>query len=236
MKEDNADISIFDQYHQGLMDETVRREFEERLQNETDLREEYDFYKSSLRLIQHEALSEDIATVLHQKRQSPPASGTKISWMYYGIAASIILIIVSTYWILMKVEQPQIVYESLFKPYPNVISTRSTAETELEKALRLYDLGKFEESGQRLGSLDSQNDTILFYQAQCRLSLKDIETGIVILESIDQSSSFKNEVTWYLAVAYIGLEDYKTATSYLKQLEAGDFKYEEALRILERLP
>ena len=75
-----------------------------------------------------------------------------------------------------------------------------------------------------------------FYLGITQLAVGDAEKAI---DSFKQQASidgkYKEQINWYLALAYLKSGDKAQALSTLKTIEAGDFEFERAALLMEEL-
>jgi predicted Zn-dependent protease len=129
-----------------------------------------------------------------------------------------------------------------FEPYPNVVHPIVRGEEGMDtktEAFRAYQNGDYESSAELFGQLypATQESSYLFYQANALIQVNKAREAIPLLqEHLKASDGLADKTNWYLAMAYLQIDDEINARKMLETvLRNGKFKVEEAKEILDAL-
>lgn len=159
------------------------------------------------------------------------------------IAASIALIAGLTY---VLIPTPTISNQDLFtqnfQPYPNVVHPIVRGEETQEaktKAFVAYQNGAYTSAIALFAELyiETKDPDYLFYQANALLQLNKGREAIPLLQNhLVTADSLKEKSAWYLAMAYLQIDDTENAKKMLQTVvDEGVFKEEEAKKLLRSL-
>lgn len=133
-------------------------------------------------------------------------------------------------------------YAANFTPYDNVIHPieRGNQLEDLKtKAFTAYENMAYSEALELFKELNSkQNDSYIdFYSAMVLMQLNKQEEAIPLLEKyIEKEGELKDRASWYLALAYLKLDDIASSKKQLSVLiKKNGFKAETAKELLEQL-
>lgn len=245
---------LIERYLHGGMATEEREDFERQMQNDATLQEE---------VFLHKALDEDLPgeqeldfqKKLEQANQSwkrPDSSkdGARIiSFRFMAVAAILILLVGAVFFtdiFKTSATDPQDLFASNFEPYQMILNTRSgqdllgDQQAQLNEALEAYAQKEYSKAASIFEDLKSENaDQELYelYAAVSRLAAGQAVTAVEKLQKLqsESSPSLRQQVRWYLALAYIKSEQLEQAKTELKKISKDDFKYSEAADILEEL-
>ena len=140
-------------------------------------------------------------------------------------AAAVLIIIVSIS-IFAPTQSPEELFIVEFKPYPNIITTKSAEQTPLTEAMLFYDLQEYNSAIEILEPLtkdDPSNHKAEFYLGISYLSINDAELATECFQIVaNTNDKLKQQAMWYLALSYIKLEDVGLAIETLEALRAGE--------------
>ena len=150
-------------------------------------------------------------------------------------AAIVGFLLIAVWWFSL----PSNIYAEHFEPHKNVlvpIKLDATTKLKKEEVFRQYDNNAFEAALEGFDELLALGDNAdyLFYKANTLLSLGRIDEAIIILQELlkGQETQFMEESKWYLALAYIKLENYDSARPLLEALNSNPFYQDEVQTIL----
>lgn len=161
-----------------------------------------------------------------------------------GIIAAGVLLLILLYPNLFAPQlSPQEMYAAYFKVSPNIglqASRGSTAPMEALEAYEAYDrrdypaaIAKFEE----LIPASRRRMTDLFHLGNCYLAVDIPKQAATALEEVANSNSrLAEDAKWYLALAYLRLEDYLSAKKLLGEIATPIDRVKMAERIQNKLP
>lgn len=141
----------------------------------------------------------------------------------FSIAASILIIMSSIYFLTKSSEEEKIFYK-YFEVYPNITSvSRSTGpNSKLQSIMILYSAGDFKSFLEKSENITSffPNDTLTFYRGVAFLASDEIEKGINSLAPlVNIQNNFHSEANWYSALGYIKNCDSQKAVQYLNRIK-----------------
>ena len=157
---------------------------------------------------------------------------------YIGIAVGILILIVGGLTIFNPFQSDTSeLFETYFKPYPNVVAPISKGETDIlfyEKAFQLYEVGDYEKANIAFDSL-YQNETVLFYKSLTLLQLEKPKKAQILLEKIvADKGEFGIPTKWFLALTYLKRNQRKKAKKVLEQITEPPY-HQEAKALYDAL-
>ena len=212
----------FDAYYRGEMDADQLKKFERALNEDSDLREEYDLFLDGVASVEDLAIRDEIFNVISVGR-------SKDSWglpTVLKIAASIILV-GSVVLVLNFRNDDAIDPATLFKPYPDVISLRNN-DSSFDAGLNHYNFGEYEKALNAFSTLPS-SDTLGLYLSQCFLATGQYDSAIRYLSEIKDGSIFEEQRNWYLGLAYLLSDKKDSAEVSFDKIKEGDFNYDASI-------
>lgn len=238
---DAAQNEIMDAFLQGHLSKEERRAFEERLAQDPEFRNTFEWHQKMSNAIQEIEFRQTLDKLQSSALQKKEA---KIkSWRpLLSIAASIVLLI-GLFWVIQLNKkssfQKQLAQVELDPGLPTLLGT--TGEVAFGEGMTAYKLQDFEAAKTYWSPLllaNPSNDTLLFYLAQVDLGTGQNKAAQEKLEQIEaqKESLFREKVNWYLAIAALRLAEPTTAIELLKRIvEREEEKKEEALELLNYL-
>ncbi|MEM7549579.1 MAG: tetratricopeptide repeat protein [Bacteroidota bacterium] len=233
MKKDYQDL--IEKYLEGDLEGIELKNFEKKLENIPELKREITLQKE----IREALLEKDVdefRTKLQtfkkvggiEKQKSNPSTLT-IS-LLYKVAASVLLILSSAlvvFLIFFNKPSNHELFNEYFIPYDNLVVSRgsSSENPQLNKAMSLYDIGKYRKAIEAFKNTKQENSVVAsFYMGVSYLSIGDTENSInKFSEVIESDNEILAEVAmWYKALAMIKKEDVEAAKKILKQLTTSE--------------
>lgn len=225
-------IELFDGFLHNDLSKLERENFEQRLKLDIGFKAEYEDYLKGVEIVELIGIRKDLNYIFEEsKKQNFLAK--RIVWM--PMAATLLLAALSlVFWNKLSMDSNQTLFLTYYQPYPNIIASRGIADN-VELALQSYSENDFSKAEQLLGNLPIVNDTILFYQGLCRLSLNQADSSLVLFRQLKESSVFYQQISWYSAMAFLLKGDSRAAHISLKSINEGQFKYVESREVLEKI-
>jgi tetratricopeptide (TPR) repeat protein len=166
---------------------------------------------------------------------------TKRSYVKWLAAASIVVLLGLGYFFTMdQTVSNNELFASYFEPYRNVIQPLERgSERQDEKTLAFlaYEKGDYEKAIQLFTDLYNvtKESYYLFYKANALLKLEKANEAVpILLEHLKTKDTLTEKTTWYLALAYLKLNDKSNARITLKKVIAdGTYKTLEAQKLLK---
>jgi len=236
--------TLLEKYMLGELSKEERQEFDTLLENDPEFKEEFEFQTDVKRAVTAEEdedfmkmLSDFDAEAIDEK---PRTKTFPTKWL---VAASIALLAAFTYFFTSNHSiSTQELYAQNFEPYRNVVHpiVRGEEGADLKsKAFSAYQTGDYEKALTLLTELSATDKEPynLFYRANALIQLNRAEKAIPLLqEHIGLKDELSEKSTWYLAMAYLQLDDKENAKKMLKLVvKEGAYKVEEAQQLLEEL-
>jgi len=229
-----------DTYLEGGLSNEEHREFNQRLQTDVNLKEEYDFimnfksvsrYKSNRELKQFLKAKENAKTKVVEMPR-------KRHFTWRRIAAALILTFgaFQFFYNTQSTNNVEHLYAELFTPYPNVVQIverGSTGQDGLSEVFSNYAKGDYQavlHSIESVNSNETSKQTLLFYKAISLMALERNSEADEILGNLKASglTGYDNQINWYLALNAIKANDKENAIVHLNKIMTSGESYRKA--------
>lgn len=159
------------------------------------------------------------------------------------LAAASIVLLVGLSYVLFINNKPSNdeLFSSYFEPYRNVIQPIERGgdlQDEITIAFTAYEKGEYKKAFELFSKLHtSTNESYyLFYQANALLKLEKAKEAIpLLLEHLKTKDTLTQKSRWYLALAYLKLNNKNEAKAVLKKvITDGNYKKKEASELLKK--
>lgn len=154
--------------------------------------------------------------------------------------AAVLVIGLGLLWFYNQPPDLEKIYNQNFEAYPNVVAPTvrdvSTSENDVQKAFSYYDNHNYKEAVKAFETLDTEDAH--FYLAMSLMADYQTEKAVEVMKNNDLQSSetYKNQTDWYLALAYLKMNDKNMAIDYLnKVIKNYPSKTEEAQKIISKI-
>ncbi|WP_047414259.1 tol-pal system YbgF family protein [Cellulophaga sp. Hel_I_12] len=214
---------------------------DELLKNDVDFERELNFH-INLKKVAQKNDEADFRNLIAEietkaKTQNTFARPSYVKWL---AAASIVLLLGLSYFLTTnKQASTNELFTSYFEPYRNVVQPleRSGAQQDQKSlAFYAYEMGEYQKAEVLFSDLygSSKEPYYLFYKANALLKLERANEAVpLLLEHLKTKDTLTEKTNWYLALAYLKLEDKKNAKIVLeKVIEEGKYKTSEAQKLL----
>jgi len=215
---------------------------EEHLKNDANFKKELDFQTNLKTAIIKEDddnfrnLISELESKANMKNSMPRRS--YVTWL---AAASVILLLGFSYFLTLDQKATtDDLFVSYFEPYRNVVQPLVRGnEQQDEKTLAFlaYEKGEYDTAISLFSDLYSttKEPYYLFYKANALLKLEKANEAVpLLLEHLKTNDTLTEKSTWYLALAYLKLNDKANARITLKKVIAdGKYKTTEAQNLLK---
>ncbi|APQ17579.1 tetratricopeptide repeat protein [Maribacter hydrothermalis] len=215
---------------------------EDLLKNDAEFIAEYNFQSNLKTAIKKEDddnfrnLISELESKARSKDSLPRRSYVK--WM---AAASIILLLGLSYFLTLNQKtSTDDLFVSYFEPYRNVVQPMQRGnEQQDEKSLAFlaYEKGEYDKAITLFSNLysDTKEPYYLFYKANALLKLEKAKEAVpLLLEHLKTTDTLTEKTKWYLALAYLRLNDVPNAKLTLeKVISDGNYKTMEAQKLLK---
>ena len=221
---------------------------EEQLRFDTMLSEDASF-RAEVALLQDlnkvaeaedDAMAKEMVAGFEAEHHNKKGTGkTRIWW----VAASLALLLSIGYLVIQETPaNTQELFVENFEPYRNVIHpiTRASQQDDLKtQAFAYYEQGKYDEALALFIKLYNNTETphYLFYQANALLQLNRPKEAITALQiHLKTRDTLTQKSHWYLAMAYLKLNDVTNAKKNLEQVVLENkYNVEKAKSLLKKL-
>lgn len=232
---------LIEKYIQNRLSPTEEVLVHKLLQNDINFERELTFHANLKKAIEKE--DEDnfrnLISELESKAniESKPPRRSYIKWL---VAASIILLLGLSYFSTFNQKaSTNDLFASYFEPYRNVIQPLERGNEQQDQkslAFLAYEKGDYEEAINLFTALYSttKEPYYLFYKANALLKLEKANEALpLLLEHLKTNDTLKAKTTWYLALAYLKLNDRPNARITLeKVITDAKYKTTEAQKLL----
>jgi|SRR5680860_422584 len=236
--------TLLEKYIQGKLTEKEWQEFDALLKVDSDFKEEVEFHNDLKRVAESEddaAFKEIVSDFESEARmEKPTAKRFPVKWL---VAASIALIACLTYILTLdSTTSTQALFAENFEPYRNVVHPIVRGEEGQNKktnAFAAYQIGDYETALPLLDELyaNTKEPYYLFYRANALIVLNRAKEAVPLLqEHLRTNDTLVKNSPWYLAMAYLQLDDKENAKKMLHEVVKNEgYKVNEAQKLLEAL-
>lgn len=235
---------LIEKYVQGRLTETEQVEFNWLLKSEDDFKEYVEFHQKLKKVTEAEddahfrkllAEFEEEAIGQQSKVGTLPAK-----WL---VAASIALLLTLGYiFVFNQTQSTQELFNEYFQPYPNVTHpiVRNSGEASTKNdAFSAYDNEDYEKASTTFSELYSETGEsyYLFYKANALIQLNRAKEAIPVLkEHLNFDDKLNDKTHWYLAMAYLQIDDTENAKIMLqKVVDGNELNAKTAKKLLKSL-
>lgn len=241
---------LLEKYLQNKLTTKEREQFELQLESDPDLKKEVEFELDVKRAIsanedenfrnllaEFESEVDATENVIIGNESSSSRFPTK--WL---IAASVVLIAALTFVQFNQSSDPQDLFAQNFKPYTNVthpITRGESSNTAKTMAFIAYESENYAEAVTLFDELYAvdQEPYYLFYKANALIQLDRASEAIPLLKQhLQLDDDLTTNSNWYLAMAYLSLQDTENAKLALEKVVAANaYGAEKAKQLLDEL-
>jgi len=244
MKEDR--YILFENYLANKLSNTELQSFEEKLEKDTDFKQEFEIYKNLNTSLKSKFENEESEIALkktlnnlgsqfikHNKVKKPKVISL-VNYKQLMVAASIALLIG---FFIFKDGNP--VYNDFSNHTPLELVVRGENNSAVDKAESAFNSKNYKEALQQLTILSNTypNDTeIKLYQGISNLELGNYTNAETIFNKISRgNSTFATTATWYKALTFLKQKEFKKCKEVLKTIPKSSDKYSQAKKLLKKL-
>lgn len=234
------DIVLIEKHYEGALTNEEKGILIKKEKLFPDFAEEVDLQKTmiaAIRLEDKRLLKEELKKEA-QKIILPAVNRKNIKW-YYGIAATLLLLIASVFALLPSKSS---LFNANYIPFPESPVTRSENADmgNYTLAMQQYSMGDYEQALATFLMINNNElqDEISLYIGNCYLSMRQVPKAIDYLKIAVNSNNeqIKMQGQWYLGLAYIGIGSKQQAVEQLKLVAKDGNPYtEKATTLLKKL-
>lgn len=209
LREQNIDL--YDAYLKGELSVDDNRKFDQRSRSNPEFSKDFMAYQEEVAVIKALGIREEMAELMAEEK---PRARNKLRYLIpLGVAAALMA------FVLFRPVAPrhERLFQEYFEPYPNTISGRDVQE-DLYEAINLYDREEYELALEKLATVES-NDQVAFYTGICQLALDRPGPSIESLRAVSRSSVVYGAAQWYMALAFLKLDQPDSTRRYLNIAE-----------------
>ena len=236
MKMNQEEMDILDSYLRGELNEDERAVLDDRLKKEPDLRAQLEIMEQVKDAASDHELKQKL-DIIHEQTtsQERPSFSTKQPFFYWA-AASIALVTLAIWLMWPPVDNKSLAREYL-EVYDDYLTSRSSGEEGIIRAMALYNTQQFEEAVSALREVpDNRNADVSFYLGLSFLYSEQFDSAQFYLQHvIDVSEKYDQQSRWFLALSYLSDDEAGTASILLNEITAADFNYKKSQALLEEL-
>ena len=235
---------LIEKYIQNKLSPEEKLMMDELLQNDADFERELTL-QANLKVAIKKDDDDNFRNLISEleskaKMERPMLRRTYVKWL---AAASLVLLLGLSYFLTLdqKVSTNEL-FASYFEPYRNVVQPLergSDQQDEKSLAFLAYEKGEYEKAIMLFSELyaTSKEPYYLFYKANAMLKLERAKEAIpLLLEHLQTKDTLTEKTNWYLALAYLKLNDKSNARITLEKVLAdGNYKSTEAQKLLKEL-
>lgn len=237
--------TLINGYFEGALSQNQLEEVNQLLETDSDFADDFEFQKQlqiSLRKEERGEIKELFSGLQTENR----ATETKVFQLRPWLAAASVALLAGLASWFFFFNTPDLnsdaLYAANFAPYDNVIHPieRGSQPEDLKtKAFTAYENREYPKALELFKELyTKQNDSYIdFYSAMVLMQLNRQKEAIELLEGyIEKEGELKDRASWYLALAYLKLDDIGASKAQLKNLiELNTFKTDAAKELLSQL-
>ncbi|VXB27510.1 conserved hypothetical protein [Flavobacterium sp. 9AF] len=234
---------VFDQYLANEMTRQEKLDFENQLQIDEELKEEFELYRATDYYLQNEFSSETenfknnlkiISRQYHDASKEKKKKIIPISYRWYAVAASLLLFL--SIWFFMKNTIPE--YSDFNEHEKAYFTERGETDINLKQAEEAFNNKNYKIA---IASFESINRKELGVEEKLIYAVALLEEDqFVKAESIlqnikSQNTVFKNKALWYLAMSKLKQKEYEDCKVFLEEIPKEAEEYKGAQILLSKL-
>ena len=233
---------LIEKYFENNLTPEEQLLFEEKLNQDTEFKAEFDFYlelKNAISVSERAKIKAQIKEFESSKKDNIKVFNLRKLMPY---AAVFVLAISALMYFMLNQNNTDKLYASNFEPYPNieVSNLRSDSKKSLEiDAFTAYDLEDYKLAHELFTKIleTESKDYLRFYNGMCAMQLENFDLAIEELSTINEpKSKYYEKVIWFKALIYLKLNKKEDTQTLLNELvNHYSFKKEEAKQLLSKL-
>lgn len=234
--------ALIEKYLQNRLSVEEKQLFDELLKNDIQFKEDVALHTNLKEVVEYDDDTnfKKLISNIESKAKSTLQKRNYTKWL---VAASIVVLLGSFYVInLNKTVSSNKLFATYFEPYRNVIQPVERGNEMQDKktqAFTAYENGYFEEAITLFSELHitTNESYYLFYKANALLQLEQANESInLLLEHLKTNDILTQKTNWYLALAYLKIDDTENAKNTLQiVINSKMYKTEDAKALLKKL-
>lgn len=234
--------TLIEKYIEGTLSPAERKQVDALLENDDSFKKELAFHTNLQHTVkqQDDKNFKDLLSSFETETPQNTSSNPIFKWI---AAASIVLLLGLAYTFYNSgLTTNDDLFAEYFEPYRNIvkpIERNGTPLTEDAIAFEAYENQDFETASQLFAEQYAKTKASynLFYEANAQLQLGNAKQALhLLLEHKKTSDKLSDKTAWYIALAYLKLEQNQEAKRELQAIIAANaFKAKEAQVLLEQM-
>lgn len=217
-------LEVFERYLMEEMDSSERETYEQQLSNDSELKEQFEEYKTMVFIVEENALKQqlnDFHADLELEKDNVVSLNNPRKRNYLVAASIVLLIGLGGLWFFNLKNQS--LFDEYFRPDPGLPTVMGNSEDyDFYEAMVDYKMkdyaiaiGKWE----KLLAQKPQNDTLNYFLGSALLANEQEKHSVEFLEKAasDENSVFYSDANFYLGLVYLKMKQQDRAKIYLKK-------------------
>jgi len=237
-------MELIERYLNDELNAEERKQMEQRMSVDPEFRRKLEVFREFQQMYSEDTQS--FRTLLKEVNEEY-RQDRKPKNNYWLIAASVSLIglLAAAYFLFLSpASLPEELYAQNFSLPADNLTVRGDEDQQLlNEAMALYNDRQFDEALQRFDAWEAQHTDsipVMFYSAVSHMAVGEMRPAIEQLKTImlDRSAdvSYSAASRWYLALAYLKVDQKEEARSLLRDLDGGSSSYAtKARNLLDQL-
>ncbi|MBL4708771.1 MAG: tetratricopeptide repeat protein [Flavobacteriales bacterium] len=210
--------TLIERYFDQLLSSEEMIEFEQLKKTDLDFLQEFELFEKSHQVIKLSTIIELKAEIrdIHQKMDTSAKTSRLIKFRRMGIAASVLFIVgLGLY---AQQFSNQKLYDDAYTPVGDYITNMDKDISEMEEAMKFFDQQQFDRASELFNGIyaTTGDQVALFYAGHSHYQAGRLDQAIESLNEV--SNNYQAEAQWYVALAYLKLENVDNAISTLSSL------------------
>lgn len=220
----NNQYDRIEAYLEGRLDEQQKKAFDQELQTNTELRDEFDLFKMSREAVEVEIAndlrqsfkdwqSEDESKTVTEKPQLKVVSINRRRWLSMAAAACVFLVAGFFVWNLSNsVSNPGLAANYYTTPSVSNFRSGADSDTNFQNGLTFYQENKLNEANTTLNNIPSSSPEYTKAQylvGHIAMQEKNYATAITAFKNVVAKNDprWQEQAEWNLILAYLGNDD-----------------------------
>lgn len=233
--------SSFESYLTNEMSAEERLDFESKLRDDSQFKENFELYKETTAFLEHKFSPEtadfkkNLASVSKDYFSGEEKEVKVISFKpwYYAVAASVVILLGT--WVFMKDPIPE--YGDYDQHENASFVERGESDDNLKNAQDFFNKKEYAKSVtsfEKIKNLD--NPEYQYFYAIALIETADYSKAQMLLNEIQHGTSiYKNKAVWYSALSELKQKNLEECKSQLRQITQDSEDYDRAQKLLKEL-
>jgi tetratricopeptide (TPR) repeat protein len=145
---------------------------------------------------------------------------------------AVLLAVFVTAYLLLRSPTTDVIYAEVYTKFPNkvvAITRGESKEKDLKMAMLAYENGNYQGLLQEFEALEPVHPEVSIYKGIILMEELEYEKAIEELKEVyeNDDASFREDASWYLALAYLKIQNKEEARRMLGQLSKNSGKYQD---------